>query len=361
MPKHVGYAVVGAGDLTRHAVLPAFVAAAENSRVSAIVGSDRAEAQALAQECHAAAYHLDEFRQCLNRDDVHAVYIALPNSLHSDYTVDAARAGKHVLCERPMAVTADECRRMIRTCQTNRVKFMVSYRLQFQPAFAKALDLVRAGQLGTLKTLSSDVTLRVPSPEDPRLQRRLGGGSVYDLGIHPIAIARTFLGFDPAQVMAMTSRSSRRYGGDVDEGTIALIRFPDERLAHFHSSFGEEPGSMLTLFGEEGWLRLTPAYRHDVETRMVLNRQGRTEETTFPPTDQFAAEIAYFSGCILTDRRPEPSGIEGLQDVRTVEAIYRSARDGRPVTLPRLARVDTPVVATAPEVRKLDAMKRHAS
>src|SRR5262249_10144454 len=121
MPKPIGYAVVGTGDLTRHGVLPAFTAGAENSRVSAIVGSDRTEVQAFAQPLHAAAYHLDEFRQCLNRDDVHAVCIALPNSLHSDYTVDAARAGKHVLCDRPMAVTADECRRMIRTCQTNRV------------------------------------------------------------------------------------------------------------------------------------------------------------------------------------------------------------------------------------------------
>jgi len=360
MPKQIGYAIVGAGDLTRHAVLPAFAAATENSRVSAIVGGDRAEAQTLAQGFRAAAYHFDKFRQCLNRDDVHAVYIALPNSLHSDYTVDAARAGRHVLCDRPMAVTADECRRMIRTCQTNRVKFMVSYRLQFQPAFVKALDLVRTGQLGTLKTFSSDVTMRIPNAEDPRLQRRLGGGSVYDLGINAIATARLLLGFDPAQVMAMTSRSSRRYGGDVDEATVALIRFPDERLAHFHSSFGEEPGSLLTVFGEEGWLRITPAYRHDVETLVLARRQGRSEEMTFPPTDQFAAEIAYFSECILSDRQPEPSGIDGLQDIRIVEAIYRSARDGRPVTLPRLARVDTPVTADA-EARKLDVMKRHAS
>ena len=360
MPRQIGYAVVGISDLTRHALLPAFAAAAENSRISAIVGADRAEAQSLAHPVRAAAYHLDEFRQCLNRDDVQAVYIALPNSLHSDYTVDAARAGMHVICERPMAVTADECRRMIRTCQTNRVKFMVSYRLQFQPGFTKALDLVRTAHIGTLKTLSSDVTLRVPNAEDPRLQRRLGGGSVYDLGVYPIAAARMLLGFDAAQVMAMTSRLNRRYGGDVDEGTVGLIRFPDERLAHFHSSFGEEPGSTLTLFGEEGWMRLTPAYRHDVETRMVLSRQGRVEEMTFPPTDQFAAEIAYFSECILSDRQPEPSGIEGLQDIRIVEAIYRSARDGRPVTLPRLARVDTPVTAE-PGTRKLDALKRHAS
>jgi len=357
MPKQIGYAVVGAGDLPR-AVLPAF-AATENSRLVAIVTGDRAQAQALAQEFRATAYHLDEFRQCVNRDDVHAVYLALPNSLHSDYTVDAARAGMHVLCERPMAVTADECRRMIRTCQTNRVKFMVSYRLQFHPAFAKATDLVRAGHLGTLKTFSSDVTLRIPTPEDVRLQRRLGGGSVYDLGVNAIAAARMLFGSEPAQVMAMTARTTRRFGGDVDESTVALIRFPDERLVHFHSSFGEEPVATFSLFGEEGWVSVSPAYRHDVETRMVVSRHGRVEETAFPPSDQYAAEIVFFSECILADRHPEPSGMEGLQDVRTIEAIYRSARDGRPVTLP-LARIDT-AVSPETEARKLNALKRHAS
>jgi predicted dehydrogenase len=359
MPKHIGYAVVGAADSTR-AALAAFAGAADNSRLIAIVGGDRAQAQALAQEFRATAYHLDEFRQCLNRDDVQAVYVALPNSLHSDYTVDAARAGMHVICERPMAVTGDECRRMIRTCQTNRAKFMVSYRLQFQPAFAKAMDLVRAGHLGALKTFGSDVTLRIPTAEDVRLQRRLGGGSVYELGVSAIAAARMLFNAEPAQVMAMTARTTRRYGGDVDEGTVALVRFPDERLAHFHSSFGEEPVSTLSLFGEEGWLALTPAYRHDMETRVIVSRHGRVDETTYPPTDQYAAEFSYFSECLLTDRQPEPSGIEGLQDVRTIEAIYRSARDGRPVTLPRLARVDTAVAAET-EARKLETVKRHAS
>ncbi len=167
-------------------------------------------------------------------------------------------------------------------------------------------------------------------------------------------------GSEPAQVMAMTARTTRRYGGDVDEGTVALIRFPDERLAHFHSSFGEEPVATLSLFGEEGWLSLSPAYRHDVETRMLISRHGRVEEITFPPTDQYAAELSSFSECILTDRPPESSGIEGLQDTRTIEAIYRSGRDGRPVTLPRLARVDTPVTSVT-EMRKFDAVKRQAS
>jgi len=360
MAKQIGYAVVGLGDITQQAVLPAFARAAENSRLVAVVAPDRARAQAVAQDFRATAYHYDEFRQCLQRDDVNAVYLTAPNSMHCDYAVEAARAGVHVLCDKPMAVMADECRRMIRTAQTNRVKLMVAYRLQFHPAHAKALELVRSGAVGVPKTITSSFTTRIEDAEDPRLQRRLGGGSVYDLGVSCIHAARALFGSEPAQVMAMTGRTSRRFGGDVDEGTVALIRFPDERLAELHTSFGEEPTATLRILGEDGWILLHNAYRHDVPVTLEMVRRGQREELAFEPTDQFAAELSYFSTCILQDRPPEPSGIEGLQDVRLVEAIYRSARDGRPVTLPRLARPEAVPAGGETDLRKAPLERRQA-
>jgi glucose-fructose oxidoreductase len=351
MAKQIGYAVAGLGPRALNGIVPAFARVGENSRLVAIIASDRAEAQAVAQPFRAAGYQLDEFRQCLQREDVNAVYLAVPNSMRSDFAVDAARAGVHVLCERPMAVMADECRRMIRTAHTNRVKMMIAYRLQFHPAHAKAIELVRGGIIGTPKTIGAEYTTRIETPEDPRLQRRLGGGTMYDLGVVCIHATRTLFGAEPAQVMAMTARASRRYGGDVDEGTVALIRFPAEGLAHLHTSFGEEPAAALRIVGEDGWIELDHADRHDVAVTLELCRHGQRETLTFEPTDQFAAEISYFSSCILQDRPPEPSGIEGLQDVRLVEAIYRSARDGRPVTLPRLARPEA-MPGPEAEIRK---------
>jgi predicted dehydrogenase len=359
MAKQIGYAVVGLGDIAQKAVLPAFAHATENSRLVAVVSGDRAKAQTLAQEYHATPYHYDELRQCLQRDDVNAIYIALPNSMHCDYTVEAARAGVHVLCEKPMAVTADECRRMIRTCQTNRVKLMIAYRLHFQPANLRAIELVRTGAIGMPKTFSSDFTIKIDAADDIRLQRRLGGGTVYDLGVYSINTARNLFGAEPAQVMAMTGRTSRRYGGDGDESTVALIRFPGERLAHFHSSFGEERTAVFTMYGEDGYIRLTNAYEYTGPMTMEIVRGGDVEEQVFEESDQFAGEIAYFSTCVLQDKPPEPSGVEGLQDVRIVEAIYRSGRDGRPVTLPRLARIDAPPTPEQ-EMRK-PAIDRQAS
>jgi predicted dehydrogenase len=349
MAKQIGYAVAGLDDLTQRGVLPAFARASDNSRLTAVIAADRAHAQSVAQEFHAVAYAQEEFRQCLQRDDVNAVYLALPNSLHCDYAVEAARAGVHVLCEKPMAVMADECRRMIRTAQTNHVKLMVAYRLRFHPAHVKTLELVRAGAIGTPKAISSEYTTRTDDADDPRLQRRMGGGTLYDLGVTCIHAARTLFGAEPAQVMGMTTRATRRHGGDVDDSAMGLIRFPDERLAHLHTSFGEEPRAVLRVFGEDGWIELHQAFRHDATATLALCRRGERETLSFEPEDQFAADLAYFSGCILHDRAPEPSGIDGLQDVRLVEAIYRSARDGRPVTLPRLARPE-PTRTVEPEV-----------
>jgi glucose-fructose oxidoreductase len=363
MAKQIGYAVMGLGALARTSILPAF-ARVTNSRLVAVISRDRAKAQAVGEQFRATPYRLDELRQCLQREDVNALYIALPTSLHCDYTVEAARAGVHVLCETPMALVADECRRMIRTCQTNRTKLMLAYRFHFRPASLKALELVRAGEIGTPKTVSSDYTMRIEDPTSACLQRRMGGGTVYYLGVKCINAARSLLGLEPAQVMAMTARTSRRYGGDVDESAIALIRFPDERLTHFHTSFGEEPTSVLTIFGEEGSLQLRDPYETEGAATLQISKQGDREELHFEPADAFGASLDHFSDCIIHDRQPEPSGVEGLQDVRMIEAIYRSGRDGRPVTLPRLARVDATggpgTGPVEPEARRIPLDRREA-
>jgi glucose-fructose oxidoreductase len=158
--------------------------------------------------------------------------------------------------------------------------------------------------------------------------------------------------------MAMTARTNRRYGGDVDESAVGLIRFPDERLANLHTSFGEEPTAELTIYGEEGLIRLGDPYEPQGATTLEIVKGGERQELRFEPVDAFAATLDYFSDCILHDRAPEPSGVEGLQDVRMVEAIYRSGRDGRPVTLPRLARVDASSVE--PPLRQVPLDRREA-
>src|SRR5262245_5662794 len=152
----IGYALIGTAQ---SAAMTAFAEAATNSRLVAVVSSDP-NTRALAGELGVAVYRQDEFRECLQRGAVNAVYLALRTSLRGDAAVEAARARVHVLCERPMAVTADECRRMLRACQTNHVRLMVAYRLHFPSAHRKLLELVRGGAIGAVKTLGSDFSVR---------------------------------------------------------------------------------------------------------------------------------------------------------------------------------------------------------
>jgi len=231
--------------------------------------------------------------------------------------------------------------------------------VQVHSAYKKLLELVRGGAIGALKTFSSDATIRVQDPDDVRLQRRLGGGTVYDLGVAAIFVARTVFdagaraghGHDRADDPALRRRRRREHR--------RAHPLPDDRLAHLHTSFGEEPTSVLTVFGDEGSIRLTGAYEAQRASALEVVRGGRREEMSFEPADPFPTELAHFSTSVLRDIAPEPSGIEGLTDVRIVEAIYRSARDGRPVTLPRVARMEAPPAEH--DLRKPVADRRQAS
>src|SRR5439155_702013 len=146
----VRYAVVGLGHIAQVAVLPAFAHAARNSRLTALVSDDPQKRRIMAKKYRVdQTYSYDQYDACLEQVD--AVYIALPNSMHAEYTIRAARAGVHVLCEKPMAVTVDECRRMIKACRDHRVKLMIAYRLHFEQINLRAVDLVRRGRIGEPK------------------------------------------------------------------------------------------------------------------------------------------------------------------------------------------------------------------
>lgn len=164
---------------------------------------------------------------------------------------------------------------------------------------------------------------------------RIGGGTLYDIGVYCINAARYLFRSEPVEVMATTAGRA----GGVEEMTGAMLKFPGERLAVFVCSFGASDVSYYRVTGTKGDLRSEAAYEYSEPLHHYLTIDGNTVTKNFPKRDQFAPEIAYFSDCILHDRRPEPSGVEGLIDVQIVEALYRSARTRRPVPL-KLSRHD---------------------
>jgi glucose-fructose oxidoreductase len=331
--RPVGYAVVGLGHIAQAAVLPAF-AHAKNARLVALVSGDRQKLDELGERYGVKhRYGYDDYDACLANEEVDAVFIALPNDLHAEYTIRAARAGVHVLCEKPMAVTSAECEQMIRACEDAQVKLMIAYRLHFEPANLKAVELATGGQLGTLRYFDSTFSFQV-SEGNIRVQRERGGGPVWDIGVYCINASRYLFRAEPLELFAFGTRPGDPRFDEVEETVGAVLRFPDERIASFVCSFGAASVSTYRLVGTEGDLVVEDAYSYAGPRRHVLTLGEQTRKKSFRKVDQFGPELVYFADCIRKDRRPEPSGQEGLLDVRIIEAIHESLRTKGPVTLP---------------------------
>ncbi len=362
--KKVRYAVVGLGHIAQVAVLPAF-AHAENAELAALVSDDPEKLEKLGRRYKVKArFSYDQFEECLTSGVVDAVYIALPNHLHREYTERAARAGVHVLCEKPLAVTEEDCLAMIRTCEENEVKLMVAYRLHFEEANLKAIDLVQGGRLGEPRLFDSVFSMQVKEGDIRLNPRELGGGPLYDIGIYCINAVRNLFGAEPMEVVAFSANNGERRFQQCEEMTAAILRFPGrERLASFTCSFNGTDVGTYRVVGTKGELVMDPAYEYAEGLTQRVTIDGRTRERTFPKRDQFAPELISFSECILTGAAPEPSGWEGLADVRVIRALYRSAETGQPVTLPPFSKEDRPSLAQEirrPAVRKPDLVNTQA-
>jgi len=358
-PKRtIRYAVVGLGHIAQVAVLPAFAHARRNSRLAAVVSGDRTKRREIAKVYRLdRAYGYDEFDECLQSVD--AVYIALPNSMHADYTIRAARAGVHVLCEKPMAVTATECQQMIAACRKAKVKLMIAYRLHFETLNLSAIDVARSGQLGELKFFNSSFSMTVRGG-DIRTKRACGGGTLYDIGVYCINAARNLFRAEPTQVSAVSVNSGSSTLAEIDETTAAILRFGDEHVATFVTSFNASDVASYRIVGTKGDLHANPAYEYAGGLEYSLTIEGKTTYKAVAKRDQFAPELLYFSDCILKNREPEPSGEEGLQDVRIVQALYESARSGKPVSLRRFTKTLRPTRRqrmTRPGIKKPTLIK----
>jgi predicted dehydrogenase len=330
--RAIRYAVVGLGHISQVAVLPAFAHARRNSKLVAVVSDDPTKRREIAKRYkldHAFSY--EQFDDCL--EVVDAIYIALPNSMHAEYTIRAARAGVHVLCEKPMAVTVKECQQMIAACRRAKVKLMIAYRLHFEALNLEAADLARTGRLGELKYFNSSFSMSVRRG-DIRTKRAFGGGTLYDIGVYCINAARNLFRAEPTVVSAMSVNRGLTSLSEIDETTAATLRFGRDQVATFVTSFNCSDIGAYRIVGTKGHLHADPAYEYAEGLEYTVTIDGKTRRKASGKHDQFGPEISYFSDCILNDRHPEPSGEEGLQDVRIVEALYKSARTGRPVRIP---------------------------
>ena len=338
--QRIGYAIVGLGDLALKQILPAF-GHTKYSKVVALVSGDATKAGKVADQYgikNSAIYNYRTYDQLAQNPDVKVIYIVLPNSQHREFTERGAKAGKHILCEKPMATSAKDCERMIAACAQADVKLMIAYRQQYEPMNRAIVKMVKEGKLGTLRSFVASNSQNQGDPNQWRQKLALaGGGCLPDVGIYCLNAARFLTGQEPEEVWGtvVQPKDDLRFA-EVEMTCSFGMRFPSGFTALCNSGYGAHRSQFLRLEGANSWAELSPAFGYS-GLRLRINRLEDGHNTAMEPSinevDQFATEIDHFSLCIQQNLQPHTPGEEGLQDQRIVEAIYDSAKSGRPVKI----------------------------
>lgn len=332
-PKPIGFAAVGLGSIS-----DIFMRACANSssaKITALVTGHPKEKGLKYASMYGiptdSIYTYEEYERLGENKAVDAVYIGLPNSMHCDYTVRAARLGKHVLCEKPMAVSSAECRTMIAACRQANVKLMIAYRIQYDPTWLQAMKIIDDGGIGSFQSFQGGF-FNQQRAGAWRLSRQLGGGgSVLDLGIYPLNAIRHITQEEPSAYTAMVStRDKSGRFAQVEESVEWTMKMPSGILASCGCSYGQTGPSFFVMNGDKGYLQFEPAFNYD-----GLRLRGRVDgkeieiDGTGKAPFQFTLEADHFADCIRNDKQPESPGEEGLKDLLAIEAIYRAA--GTPI------------------------------
>jgi predicted dehydrogenase len=328
----VGFAVLGLGNLAQSAILPAF-RGMESARLVALVSRDGEKARRLASQ-HDVPWAYDNLAECLANPQVEAVYIATPPANHLREVEAVASAKRHVLCEKPLAMTAPEAAEMVATCARQSVLLMTAYRKCFEPSTVFIRELILSGRLGALKILHTSFSERHANPRtNPPwiLDRRLaGGGPLMDLGIYCVHAARWLAGETPFRVSAFQWTHDRALFRDVEEGIAFTMCFPSGLVAQASTCYSAALSSMLYLEGTLGSVSLTPAFPFEHE-RVLSARFGNEQlHKTFPVVDEFQPQIDAFSQAIRGGPVPSSCGADGYVDMAIIDAVYRSAQAGVP-------------------------------
>lgn len=360
LSKKIRYAVVGLGHISQVAVLPAFKHASENSELVAFVSDDKTKIRELSKKYKVKyAWSYDEYDECLNSGEIDAVYIALPNHMHEEFTIKAANAGIHVLCEKPLAPTGEACQRMVQAARKNDVKLMTAYRLHFDEANMFAVDTVNSGKIGEPKSFNSVFTLQVRKG-NIRTKKSMAGGPLYDIGIYCINAARYLFKGEPTEVIAMATKGSGDRFAQIEETCSVIMRFPKDKLASFTCSFGASSVSQYQVVGTTGNIILDPAYDYSEPLKYKLTIDDKTKERKFPKRDQFAPELVHFSKSILDNTEPHASGEEGWADILIINAIQEALKTGDSVkvkTLPAVKRPGKSTIIKRPGIGKPSLVK----
>ncbi len=328
----IGFALCGLGSLSTYQLAPA-LQHTEFARLTGIITGTPAKAkrwQAKYDLPDRSVYSYDTMARLADNPDIDVVYVVTPNGLHADHTIAAAKAGKHVLCEKPMEVSAAKCQQMIDACKTAGKQLAIGYRLHFEPNHLECIRLAREKVFGNLKSIEAGFGFPIGDPTQWRLNRALsGGGPMMDVGIYALQAMRYLSGEEPISVTANATTSDKEKFRGIEESLAWSMKFPSGVSASGMTTYAFGGINRFNVTAEHGSFGLEPAYNYDG----IRGTRSDGKMIELPAIDQFAAEMDDFAQCILENRPTRVPGEEGLRDMKIITAIYESARTGKPVEL----------------------------
>lgn len=331
--EHAGrklrWCIVALGRISMGQFMPG-LQLSKTGTITALVSGHRkkAEEQAAAYGVRPSSiYSYENFDEIRRNEEIDAVYIALPNSMHAEYTIRAAQAGKHVLCEKPMATSLADCQRMIDACRRANVKLMIAYRCQYHPSHLKAIELIRTGQVGQVQAIESAFGFDI-KPGEWRLNKKMaGGGPLVDVGIYSLNAARYLTGENPRDIKANASVIDHdgRFT-QVEESDGWTMRFPSGIVASCNTSYGAQMDGFFRVHASKGWIYMNGFNYSGMHLTAGL-ASGETLDIPDPVREpgQFTLEADYFARCVWNNREPKTGGEEGLRDMTAISQIYESA------------------------------------
>ena len=330
----VRMAVVGLGNYGRNVSVPAIEAGDYCTFTVGVSGTPETR-RAVADEYGVRTVDYEAYADGAAVEGYDAVYVATPNSLHLPHVEAAATHGKGVICEKPLEVTVERAEQAVEVCADAGVSLMTAYRMQTDPVVRRLREAIGAGEFGIITRAFGEFSYNVlggsRGPDQWRLDADLaGGGALMDVGVYPLNTTRFLLDTDPVAVQGVTRRSAPIEV--VDEHVDFQVVFP-EAAGNFAATLTGHPSAVLELHGTDGLFRLRDAFQPRRERTLVVETDTGRAVFEDIGRDETREEFDYFAHCLLTDRRPEPNGQDGLVDVEAMLAVYESARSGERVTL----------------------------
>jgi predicted dehydrogenase len=330
--RKLGFALVGLGNLSTHEIAPA-LQQTKYCRLAGIVTGTPAKAVQWKAKYNIPdknIYNYDTMVQMADNPDIDVVYVVTPNALHAESTLKAAKAGKHVLCEKPMEVSVEKCEAMIAACKQAGRQLAIGYRLHFEPNNLECVRLARSKTFGDLKMIEAGFGFSIGDPTQWRLKKDLsGGGCLMDVGIYALQATRYLSGEEPVSVSGLTTVTDPVKFKDVEESIAWQMKFPSGLIAHCAATYGFYGMDNYRAYAAKGWWELGSAYGYGG----ISGRRSDGAAINLGDMNQFAAEMDNFAQCIMNNQPTTVPGEEGLRDVRIMMAIYQAARTGQRVDL----------------------------